>query len=540
VTVTLASRSAVLLLFAAAPLAAANFRLSQGQSFSFASVVKISPDGRWTVYTQDAETQGAYELWRVPVQGGTPSRLSGLLTSGQSAGQFVISPNNALVAYMAAEDDLDHIEVYAAPIAAPPNSNVKLNDPFAALANAVTVEFSPDSSRVVFSVNYAEFEPIRELWSATPDGADLDLLVSVPDGREVRQWRITPDSQYLIYIARAADTTMELRRVSLAGGGDVELATDVPTGRTVFELAISPNGSFVVYTANRDVVDRYELFRVPVAGGMPQQISDELAFQHWIRSPTFAPDGSRVVYQLWDQAIGQVELWSMEPDGDPNVELNGLLVAGGSVDFGPTAFRISPDSTRVVYRADQQIQGDLELYSVPIAGGSDVKLNGPLVEDGDVGDFQISGDGTRVIYGADQEVDARYDLYSSAITGGPGMRISQVSLFDDTGVWTFGIAPDSSRVFYTLVREPLVGATSSHLYAVPIAGGTIQLIDDTDAGAGEDVYELEIDLSPVDSRVVVYIADQEAPQQQEVYYGDVCLLCNGFEGSWRWSSAPPP
>jgi hypothetical protein len=540
VTVTLPSRSAILLLFAAAPLAAANFRLSQGQSFSFANAVKISPDGRWTVFSQDAETQGAYELWRVPVQGGTPSRLSGLLTAGQSASQFVISPNSTLAAYLAAEDELDHIEVYAAPIAAPPNSNVKLNDPFGALANAVTVEFSPDSSRVVFSVNYGEFEPIRELWSATPDGADLDLLVSVPDSREVRQWKITPDSQYLIYIARSADTTMELRRVSLTGGGDVELATDIPVGRSVFELVISPSGSFVVYTANRDVVDRYELFRVPVAGGMPQQISDELAFAHWIRYPTFAPDGSRVVYLLQDLAAGHVELWSMEPDGDPNVELNGLLVAGGSVDFGPTAFRITADSARVVYRADQQTQGELELYSVPIAGGSDVKLNGPLVDGGDASTFLISGDSTRVIYGADQEVDGRYDLYSAAITVGPGVRISQASPFDGTGIWTFAIAPDSSRVFYTLVREPLVGANSSHLYAVPIAGGTIQLIDSTDEEAGEDVYELEIDVSPVDSSVVVYIADQEAPQQQEVYYGDVCLLCNGFEGSWRWSSAPPP
>ena len=46
------------------------------------------------------------------------------------------------------------------------------------------------------------------------------------------------------------------------------------------------------------------------------------------------------------------------------------------------AFLISPDSSRVVYRADQQTNEVFELYSVPLDGGSVTRLNGSLVEMG--------------------------------------------------------------------------------------------------------------------------------------------------------------
>jgi len=47
------------------------------------------------------------------------------------------------------------------------------------------------------------------------------------------------------------------------------------------------------------------------------------------------------------------------------LKLNGGLVIGGSVQD----FQISPDGSRVVYRADQDTVSARELYSVPIAGG---------------------------------------------------------------------------------------------------------------------------------------------------------------------------
>jgi hypothetical protein len=49
--------------------------------------------------------------------------------------------------------------------------------------------------------------------------------------------------------------------------------------------------------------------------------------------------------------------------GGPVTRLNGPLTAGGNVG----SFVISPDAARVVYSADQQTDGVVELFSVPIA-----------------------------------------------------------------------------------------------------------------------------------------------------------------------------
>ena len=67
------------------------------------------------------------------------------------------------------------------------------------------------------------------------------------------------------------------------------------------------------------------------------------------------------------------------------------LVAGGNVDI----FRLDPLSNRVVYSADQDTNGKFEIYSVPVVGGTPLKLNPPikLTGGGDAGiysDFAVN------------------------------------------------------------------------------------------------------------------------------------------------------
>ena len=92
------------------------------------------------------------------------------------------------------------------------------------------------------------------------------------------------------------------------------------------------------------------------------------------------------------------------------VKLNGSLAAGGDV----TTFLISPDSRRVVYRANQQAINVFELYGTPLEGPAfaGIKLNGPLTINGSVKDsFRIGPDNGRVLYIADQDTDEMSELY---------------------------------------------------------------------------------------------------------------------------------
>src|SRR5439155_9878102 len=106
-------------------------------------------------------------------------------------------------------------------------------------------------------------------------------------------------------------------------------------------------------------------------------------------SLNFSPDSQTVVYTAKQNVDEVYELFSVPITGGTPVRLNAPLVPGGDVVDSPpgysvpaNTFMITPDGTRVVYRADQDTNDVIELYSVPIGGGTPVKLNGPLADRG--------------------------------------------------------------------------------------------------------------------------------------------------------------
>ena len=127
-----------------------------------------------------------------------------------------------------------------------------------------------------------------------------------------------------------------------------------------------------------------------------------------------------------------------------NIKLNGPLVPGGRT----TRFQISPDSVRVVYSGDQDTDNVNELYSVLADGSSvPVKLNGPLVLGGNVATtFQISPDSSYVVYRADQDTNGVQELYSAPIDGSSVPVKLNGSLVLGGDVSTFRISPESARV----------------------------------------------------------------------------------------------
>lgn len=230
------------------------------------------------------------------------------------------------------------------------------------------------------------------------------------------------------------------------------------------------------------------------------KLSDPLAVGRDVSSFGISPDSSRVVYLADQDTDGVDELYSVSLAGGSSVKLNGPLVEGGNV----SDFRISPDNTRVVYRADK------ELYSVPLAGGSQVKLNGPE----DAENFQISPDSSRVVYdsrgvhgtGLAPCTLVPRELYSVLLTGGSPVKLQWGTTAG------FQISPDSSWVAYRIV-VPWMGLHSTDLYSVSLAGGSpVRLSDPVDY----DGYVWNFQVSSDSSRVI-YQADQNTRRVYELY-----------------------
>lgn len=121
-----------------------------------------------------------------------------------------------------------------------------------------------------------------------------------------------------------------------------------------------------------------------------------------------SPDSSRVVFVANKQSLTTSDLCSVPIAGGSSVKLN-APVATGAV----TGFSLSPDGSRVLYRAHQGIPNTEDLYIVPITGGTPVRLNGPLVADGGVFQAAFSPSGSRVVYTADQAADNLWELFET-------------------------------------------------------------------------------------------------------------------------------
>jgi Tol biopolymer transport system component len=338
----------------------------------------FTPDGDYVVFSADMDTDGVTELYSVPVSGGTPTKLS----TGELNFGFIVSPDSNRVVY------LQDYKLYSVPVTGPSSASVKISDDV--INSGGYYYISPDSQRIVYMMD-------------------------------------EPGNYYFV---------TALYSVPITGGAKTQLNKTLVDGGSInyYYLVFSPDGQYVVYGASQDTVGMNELYSVPVAG----------------------PASS-------------------------GVKLNGALPDGGNVEVY-WEYDISPDSARVLYRADQVTAGQKELYSVPVAGPANlgVKLNGSLPDGADVVNFLISPDSSRVVYKADQETDGVNELYSVPILGGSPIKLNHDMEYNKLGladeVHLYAISPDSSTVVYvgTWVNNILdyfeLTFEVSELFSVPISG----------------------------------------------------------------------
>ncbi len=167
---------------------------------------------------------------------------------------------------------------------------------------------------------------------------------------------------------------------------------------------------------------------------------------------------SPVVFSADKNVAGVVELFASSSDGADIITLSGTLVAGGDV----VDFAISPDGFYVAYVADQNTDGVFELYVVPVDKSSSetaVKISGSFMAgDGIVETapgqyaFAWAPDSSRLAYLADQRTAGVVELFSNQPTGNGNttIRLSRplLSPAADIDVSEFKWAPDSSLIAY--------------------------------------------------------------------------------------------
>lgn len=435
-----------------------------------ARFVAISPDSTRVLYTLPAGTGEPgdpvrRELFSVPIAG--PSSASVKLAADISTATRVrVSPDSRKVVFAPPAGD----RLRVVPIAGPASAGQRLTDPFVAGGRVDEFRISANSGSVVYRADQ-DTDGVSELYrvpltlSPAPDPLTTKLNGPLAPGGDVDQFTLVPNNGPVVYLAdQDTDAVRELYRVGLGGAGRAKLNRTLPSGWNVFSpneapgeddlpARVLPDGSRVVYEIGDVVNGRvfHEFYSVPIAG--PGSASVRLDHPPLIPPGeifaldyTISADSKRVVYTMVDQSL----------PGEPNlppvwllsVPAAGPASASRALTFPATAALIhtlSPDSQRVAY-----IYQD-NLLSVPIAGGTSVRLNGTENLRGAF--LRINATSTRVAYEARTVTG---DALFSAPLDGSGTRYNLTeSLEDAWDVTGRALTPSGTRVIYRVRRGDL-------------------------------------------------------------------------------------
>lgn len=523
-----------------APCGAEWIRLSQGAAWSDVNGFVVSPNGRWVAYLQDAETDEAIEVWSVRLPAGAPVKLSGNLPANGFTGELGISPDSSRVVYLAQQDTAGVGELYSVPIGGPAGAAVKLNGALAPGGSVGSFHISPDSTRVVYAApqNLGNQSELYSVPISGPASSGVEISQIAAGGYwTAGNFAISPDGLWVVYRA-LGDLILgghELYSVPIAGpaSSDVRLNVSLVLGGSVSSYQVSLDSTRVVFLAAVEMISNLELWSVPIAGpaGSGVLLDDDVVSQVQI-----SPDSE---WALFVRDIGK-SLYSIPIAGPAAaaVKLNGALVAGGSV----RGSAVSPDSSRAVYVADQQTDGVVEIYSVPIAGpaGAGIKLNRPLVNGGDVNTnaFRISPDSAWVVYAADQELDGLPTGHRAPLAG-PAASDAQIWYSAYSANPAFEILADSKSVA-VLGNHTFVDGIE-RIWTYPLAGTPVPQGTDWLFGELQPDGDCGLFKTLPGGIGAVYVADQEVDELLDVYVLYFRLWGDDFEigDSSRWSAEMP-
>jgi hypothetical protein len=421
----------------------------------------ISPDSSKVVFRADALTNDKYELFSVPIGGGSdPLRISSstMQPSGSVSYPFSISSDSARVVYHADQEADSEYNLYSVPISG--GTGTRLNHDLPANADVVDHQLTPDGQRVVFKVAYSGtladqlfFTPIAESNVRRLDGGPVGGVL-------IQQFTVLPDSSGVVYSAFQESAGAEdVYRADFYSGpiqpAPVRL-TDAPDPSLIHSsLMVTSGGDYTVFSANYASGIHDEVWRAknyPAPSRDVARLHAPLAGVSSATTPIqITPNGQGAAFILEEVATGKLYLHSnfIASPLTPAYLLSHTPVSNDT-GVDPFSAMITPNNLAVVFISDAEVSEIHRLYSNWITGGAPVSLTPNLVAGGDVQSFQIAPNSQGVVFRADGLTNDISELFLVP-TGGPwtsAVRLSAPMANANGDVGFYGFSPDSRSVIY--------------------------------------------------------------------------------------------
>ena len=125
-------------------------------------------------------------------------------------------------------------------------------------------------------------------------------------------------------------------------------------------------------------------------------------------------------------------------------------------NYNVRTYAITPDSRRVVFAAYLDEDEDPALLSVPMDGGTIVRVGNDSPHLNTVGDnFFLSPDSQRVVFFGQSRVLGPDDAYSAPVTGGAATRLNTPLVGSGNVAHQAAISPNNNLVVYRRIKKAM-------------------------------------------------------------------------------------
>ncbi len=353
--------------------------------------VEYEPDGRHVIVQADTRVDDRWELWRIPIGGGTP-----VLLSHTPSGFTDVAPDFAI---------------------------------------------SPDGQRLVY-LAYFSTAPVQRLFSVPVTGGTPRLLSG---DYLVRDFAIAPNSARVVFTADNGNAR-ELFSAKIAGGGLTNPSGSLASGDEVVDFTISPNGKQVAYRLDPGFGPY--LYAAPVTAATDPVLLHDVGADDLGDDYLFTPDSKRILFRATLDGDAAIELWSVRPNGAGLKRINDNVTRGEVTSFG-----LTPDGSTVVFAGDMTQYRRIELYAANSTGGNLRTLATPVTVNpsNDLPiTFDIGYDGSEVVYrSVTDDSPRKYRLFSVAVGGGESTDLIGDFSDEEVEVW-WRLNPAKRLVAFTL------------------------------------------------------------------------------------------
>jgi len=411
---------------------------SSNANFEIGNFQMINGGDQVVFSAEDYGTFAGSEAFVVNIDGTGFRRLHGELTQGE-IDYFAVSKDETKLYFRenlsrTSVQDLYVIDIVSGTL----NPVTSLNN----TADTSLFEMSSDSYKLLYSAD-EDTDNVYELYMVDPDGANEQKVGPITQAAgDIRRASFTPDSNYILYTADdTVDGQYNMFRVDVSTGARTQMNSTLPSGalgaRSSF--TISPDSQWVVFVADYDTAGVDHIYKQRIDGAPGSHIRVSSLSASLVQNPTFTPDSTKILYSANQEIPGATDLYvASVAETAPGASTR--ISSSLTTTYDVYDYRVSDDSSSVLYRADLTTDNLTELYYAPLSGATQIKVNADPVNGatGGIRYFGFMPGNQTVIYLGEQDRVDKDDLYSSSIGSSTGnVRLSLDSAVGNSYVTNF-------------------------------------------------------------------------------------------------------